>query len=498
MYKEISDKQLLVYAWRDCEALNDCDTLLATGAIRTGKTEIGSKGWGKDALKLVRATPKDYRTKGYNLFAIVSTTKSLALLNIVEPMIKSLEQKGYRECRTARQFYRAKGNVFVHTTHPMGLVQVKDYYGNVTRFLYIGADNKRALIKVTGLTLRGWFLDEAPLLAGNEDDNHTFIQRMYERTATFMTEPYGRPLQVMTTNPQSGQEGKFYQSFIKGGRDKGIAVVSFHMLDNPIFTEKDVERYRKILTKNQFARKIEGKWVKDNEVATFPKFNHKDHVTPHSQVMGYNYVELCIGLDEGQRDARSFVLTGFTQNYEKEVKYDEYYYKNEPEKEIKDINDYVKEFWEKAQQWYDELGKPMEVKYDSAALYIVEPLKRYKLKHYPHLPVIIRAVNKRKELTKVKGKNSAINERTDYTNIIMGAKILEVSDRCTVLIDTYDKCVNKNGTRVDDGKTNKIDILDASEYGDKHRIKLIQTRIMMGGANNGVKQRQEGRHFIGN
>jgi len=479
MYKELSPKQLLLYNWRLTEEFNQCETIIATGAIRTGKTEIGSKSFSKDAMKMVRITPRDYRTKGYNLFTIVSTTKSLALLNIIEPAVKTLESKGYAEARTTRQFYRAKGNVFVHTTAPMGMLQVKDYYGNITRFLYIGADNKRALIKITGITVRGWLLDEAPLLGGNEEDNIIFIERMYERTATFRTAPYGRPLQMMTTNPQTGEDGLFYQKFIKGGWHKNILVISFTLLDNPIFTQKDIEYYRKIFTIAQFLRKIMGKWVRDNELATYPKFDKIRHVRKFDEVIKYDFVELNIGLDEGQSDARAFVLQGFTRYFNKVVYIDEYHYKNMPEKPIKDINDYVVDFWEKCIEWYSILNKPMTLRYDSAALYIVEPFKRYKIKHNITVPVVIKPVNKARVLNKSKGKNSAIKERIDFTNILLGSDSIIYSDRCPVLINATSRCSNKNGIRVDDGKTNNIDIIDASEYGPKHRLKLIQDRIML-------------------
>lgn len=250
MYKELSEKQLLLYLWRDMPDLEHCETFIGTGAIRTGKTEILSKAFRKDSMKIVYNTPYEYQTKGYNLFTIVSVSKSLALLNIIEPMINDLTRKGYKEIEKTRPFYRASKNVFVHTTSPMGMLQIKDNEGNITRLLYVGADNKRALNRVTGLTMRGWFLDEAPLLGGTEEDNITFIERMYERTASFRVIPNNKMLQVMTTNPQTDDEGLFYSTYIKGGWEKRIAVVSLHLLDNPIFTEDDVEYYRTLYLKH--------------------------------------------------------------------------------------------------------------------------------------------------------------------------------------------------------------------------------------------------------
>lgn len=490
MYEKTSVKQRALYSWRHIEAFNHCNTCLATGAIRTGKTEIGSLGWYEDAMVMVADTPYAYRTKGYNLFAIISTSKSLAILNIIEPIIVQLEEDGYKECKTSRAFYKSKGGTYTNTTYPMGLLQVKDTKGNITRFLYIGADNKKVLSRVTGLTLRGWFLDEAPLLGGVDEDNIKFIEVMYERTATFRLPVYGgRPLQMMTTNPQDDDESAFYQRFIKNGFEKGILVLSFELLDNPIFTKDDEEYYEKILTEAQYLRKIKGRWVKDNSISTYPKFKKSyapvGNVITKEQAKSYKYVEMTIGLDEGQSDARSFILTGFTKGYNKVVKIKQYYYKNAPNKPIKDINDYVEDFWSNVNEWFIEFGLPIELKYDSQALYIVEPLKRYKIKHFPHLPVVIKPVNKKRELNKSTGKNSAIKERTDYHNVMFGAGVLEISEECEQLIKAYNKCENRNGERIDDGKTNDVDSLDSSEYGDKHRMKLILDKIMLGGVQRG-------------
>jgi len=481
MYTSLSPKQIALYGWRKVKAWEGCDTLVATGAIRTGKTEIGSKGYKDDAIEMVSETPLAYRTKGFNLFTMVSTSKSLAYLNIIEPMINELELEGYKECEKQRAFYKSKRNTYILTGSPMGLLQIKDNNGDITRFLYIGADNKRAVNRVTGITVRGWFLDEAPLLGGNEEDNIAFIEIMYERTATFRTFPYGRPLQMMTTNPQDDEECLFYQRFIKGGFAKGIVVLSFELLDNPIFTEEDEDYYKKIFTTAQFQKKIKGRWVRDTELATFPKFDKDTHIKPHAEIMAKKYVELTIGLDEGQSDARAFVLAGFTKDYESVSYIDEYYYKNGVTGVTKDINDYIKDFWKKATEWYELFNIKMTLYYDSASLVLVEPLKRYRTAHKITTPVLIKPVNK-KSVYGAKGKGSAIAERINFTNILFGANAIEISDKCKVLGREYSRSINKNGHRIDDGKSNKVDIQDASEYAVKHKLKVMQNKIMYKGA----------------
>ena len=472
MFKELSDKQRALYYWYDIPEWQDKQILVATGAIRTGKTVIGSYAFLKYAMKMVKETTDENKEKGYNLFAVVSMSEALALLNIVENWINRLELKGFKEVRTQPDFENAQGNVFLHRRKPIGLLEIKDHAGHVTRFIYLGADNKRAMNRVTGLTLRGWFLDEGALLGGNEEDNIKFVERMIERTSSFRTNG-GRPLQMITTNPQSGEDGLFYQSFIKGGWNKGILVMSFRLIDNPTFTEEDINYYKKVFTDSQFRRKILGEWVRDNETLVYPKFNRDMHTAAPESILKNEIVELAVGVDEGQRDARAFVLAGFTKNYEQVIYLDEYYHRNKEGVEPKDVNDYVKDFFAKIDDWYRQYRKPINVYVDSASLYLIVLLKKEAANH--RTPVTIAGVNK----TAINpSASSSVQERIDFTNMLLGTGKLIINHDCTYLIDAMSKAVKKDGDRVDDGKTNNVDILDASEYAIKHRMRVITDKIM--------------------
>lgn len=472
MFKELSEKQKALYYWYDIPEWQDKQILIATGAIRTGKTVIGSYAFLKYAMKLVRDTENDRKEKGYNLFAVISMSEALALLNIIENWVNRLELKGFREVRNQYEFESAESNVFLHRKKPIGLLEIKDYSGNITRFIYLGADNKRAMNRVTGLTLRGWFLDEGALLGGNEEDNIKFIERMIERTSSFRANG-GRPLQMITTNPQSGEDGLFYQSFVKGGWNKGILVMSFRLIDNPTFTQEDIDYYKRVFTDSQYRRKILGEWVRDNETLVYPKFNKETHVIAPESILKHEIVELAVGVDEGQRDARAFVLAGFARNYEQVLYLDEYYHRNKEGVEPKDVNDYVKDFYAKLKEWYDIYRKPINVYVDSASLYLIVLLKKEAANH--KIPVTIAGVNK----TAINSNaSSAVQERIDFTNMLLGTSRIYYSNQCKHLIDATNKAVKKDGDRVDDGKTNNVDILDASEYAVKHRMRVMTDKIM--------------------
>jgi PBSX family phage terminase large subunit len=472
MFRELSNKQRALYYWYDIPEWQDKQILIATGAIRTGKTVIGSYAFLKYAMKMVKETTNDNIEKGYNLFAVISMSEALALLNIVENWINRLELKGFTEVRTYNEFELAPGNVFLHRRKPIGLLEIKDHLGNITRFIYLGADNKRAMNRVTGLTLRGWFLDEGALLGGNEEDNIKFIERMIERTSSFRTNG-GRPLQMITTNPQSGEDGLFYQSFIKGGWSKGILVMSFRLIDNPTFTQEDIDYYKKVFTDSQYRRKILGEWVRDNETLVYPRFNKETHCIAPESILKNEIVELAVGVDEGQRDARAFVLAGFARNYEQVIYLDEYYHRNKEGVEPKDVNDYVKDFFAKLTEWYGIYRKPMNVYVDSASLYLIVLLKKEAANH--KIPVTIAGVNK----TAINSSaSSAVQERIDFTNMLLGTGKIFYNTQCKLLIEATNKAIKKDGDRIDDGKTNNVDILDASEYAVKHRMRVMTDKIM--------------------
>lgn len=472
MFRQLSEKQKALYYWYDIPEWRDMQIMIATGAIRTGKTVIGSYAFLKYAMKMVMETEDEHKEKGYNLFAVISMSEALALLNIVENWINRLELKGFNEVRTANEFETSHGNVFLHRRKPIGLLEIKDHVGNVTRFIYLGADNKRAMNRVTGLTLRGWFLDEGALLGGNEEDNIKFVERMIERTSSFRTNG-GRPLQMITTNPQSGEDGLFYQSFIKGGWNKGILVMSFRLVDNPTFTQEDIDYYKKVFTDSQYRRKILGEWVRDNETLVYPKFDKDTHTVASESILKHEIVELAVGVDEGQRDARAFVLAGFARNYEQVIYLDEYYHRNKEGVEPKDVNDYVKDFYAKLKEWYDIYRKPINVYVDSASLYLIVLLKKEAANH--KIPVTIAGVNK----TAINSNaSSAVQERIDFTNMLLGTGRIYYSNKCKHLIDATNKAVKKDGDRIDDGKTNNVDILDASEYAVKHRMRVMTDKIM--------------------
>ena len=472
MFRQLSEKQKALYYWYDIPEWEDKQIIIATGAIRTGKTVIGSYAFLKYAMQLVRETTPEQKEKGYNLFAVISISEALALLNIIENWVNRLELKGFKEVRTYMEFDSAPANVFLHRKKPIGLLEIKDHEGNITRFIYLGADNKRAMNRVTGLTLRGWFLDEGALLGGNEEDNIRFIERMIERTSSFRTSG-GRPLQMITTNPQSGEDGLFYQTYIKGGWNKDILVMSFRLNDNPTFTQEDIDYYKKVFTDSQYRRKILGEWVRDNETLVYPKFDKDTHVISRESILKHELAELVVGVDEGQRDARAFVLAGFARNYEQVIYLDEYYHRNKEGVEPKDVNDYVKDFFVKLKEWYETYRKPISVYVDSASLYLIVLLKKEAANH--KIPVTIAGVNK---TTMNKGAGSAVQERIDFTNMLLGTGRIYYSEQCKILIDATNKAVKKDGDRIDDGKTNNVDILDASEYAIKHRMRVMTDKIM--------------------
>ena len=183
-------------------------------------------------------------------------------------------------------------------------------------------------------------------------------------------------------------------------------------------------------------------------------------MTDHDHQLVYSNMFYSIGVDYGETDATTFVHTGFGYNMSSLNVHDEYYHKNSGMNQ-KDINDYCKDFFVFAKECHDKHRQPMTVFVDSASKSFYTLLRNEAVRSgIKYLD--IRQVNKKKRKTNQK---SAIQERIDLTNLMLGMKgYLNIDVGCKELLMALETCeYNDKGERIDDGSYN-IDILDAFEY----------------------------------
>lgn len=462
MFAKISDKQALSYFWWRLEQFKAYKMFVAHGAIRTGKTVFSSWAFFDWSEYIVKNTPNEKKPQGWNKFNVIGATRFTVRDNVVDPMLDYATQKrGYIRVSTRKDLRKYFRSVYIDGME--GVVTFKNDKSFWT-FKYMGVNNKRSVISLQGGTRRGTFIDEAALIS------IPLIEQAIGRNITFEDHKV-----FMTCNPEGDDTHDFYQQYIKGGKHKSILVLQYELLDNPLFNLADVERMRKLFTPVMFERRVLGLWVRDSGVI-YKKFSERRHVHAfYDEVDDLTYADLRVGVDYGEVDATVFTLTGMLKGWSGLDVISAYYHKNSDTSE-KDINDYTDDFFEWITKHYSKFRKRITVYVESAS----NGVTFYKLlkKRAVELGIrwlMFKLVNKAKRL---QTSSSAIKERIDTYNIMLGADFIRIEQACRNLIMASKKSVwhDDKEERLDD-KSVDIDSLDSFEYSWVSLIPKIIERI---------------------
>lgn len=210
--------------------------------------------------------------------------------------------------------------------------------------------------------------------------------------------------------------------------------------------EMDYEQYKSIYL--GLAARLKG--------AIYKKFR----MDSYNHELTYSDMFYSIGIDYGETDATVFTHTGYSNHMKTMNVHAEWYHKNSGSDQ-KDINDYCDSFFAFAKECFDNCRKPMIVFVDSASksfyTLLVNESARKRIKYLD-----IRKVNKAK---KTKNQKTAIQERIDLTNLMLGCGgYLNIDCNCKELLKALETVeYNDKGERIDDGTYN-IDSLDSFEY----------------------------------
>lgn len=462
MFLNISKKQLFSFIWWKLPQYHDFHIFVAHGAIRTGKTVFVAYSFFEWAEETVLNTPPNAHTQGWNKFNIVGATKYTAEDNVVDPILQYAQsKKGYFEVRMRTHLAAYDKAYFID--RGAGVIIFKNKRKYFT-FKYLGINNKRSVISIQGGTRRGTMIDEAALIPVN------LIEQAVGRNITFKDYKV-----FMTGNPEGDDSHPFYLQYIKGGREKGILVIQYELLDNPIFTQSEVDRMRKIFTPIMFQRKVLGLWVRDSG-SIYKKFSYERHVANfYKDVNNSTYSHLNVGIDYGEVDATVFTLTGVKKRMMGLDVISAYYHKNDDYSE-KDINDYVDDFFTWIEPLHEKFKRTFKIFVESASngvTFFKLLRKRAEEKGYRWLH--FRLVNKTKRMHTSK---SAIKERIDALNLMLGADFIRIERAAKELVLAIKKAVydDDKEERLDDGTTD-IDSLDSLEYSFVHLIPEIIKRI---------------------
>lgn len=441
MYNNFSKKQVFAYLWWRYPEFKKFKRVILNGAIRTGKTDIelsrSFPDWAFDTID-----NSELHIKGWNRFFVTGYTKTNVEETVIDPMIDYCEKKGY----------------YVRANKTSGYVYIKRIKNDKSQTMvirYFGMDNKVSFKRAQGLTYRGGCIDEAGLI------DIKSIETLEGRCITFKDYKI-----FMTTNPEGDETHPFYSHYIKGGYKKKTLVVTFELMDNPIFTQEDEDYYKQVFTPTMFLRKVKGKWVR-SEGAIYKKFRKDHQVDLQTNFDPSEYVRFNIGVDYGETDATVFTLVGIRKGLRGLDVIDTWYHKNN-EYDDKAADDYEDEFAKWAVKWREKCGKPFQT-YTEINLYRML-MKDIRLKG---VAIINKAIKKPEYENK-----KAIQERINMTNMLFGANMLRIHKGCKELISSLNNTpYDDNGIRLDNHSTN-VDSLDSMEYGSITEYRILRNKIM--------------------
>lgn len=403
-FKQISKKQK--YAFNLWERNNQVECF--DGSIRVGKTFWVIGGFTKWIV--------DETIAGrIGLYAALAYNSRLLKINIFPYFQSWLKFYGIANKQVG---YHIEIYIGVHTIRIEGF----------------GASNAASFASFQGITAKGIFVDEAALL------NDYALKIAYDRCLVARAKNESKI--VLTSNPEGGEQHPYYVNYLSK-----YPTTSFQLLDNPIYTQAEVEEYRRILPEADFNRRILGKWV----VSSGACYEHSPIPIERKDIPKLDYIY--IGVDEGRGDAFTAVAVGFSRANMAYYIVDQYYSKTE-----KMINN----VWN-VHNFARDLAKEYKIKV--AIIGETNPGITYDTLYGDvnvDDRVMVFKVKKKIKNKEYRGR-SAIQERIDMTNGLMFSGMLYINKDVKQLSAAFENAVYKNGQRLDDG-TSDIDSLDAFEY----------------------------------
>ena len=221
-WNKLSKKQLqLLTWWMPNSPFKNANGVIAEGAIRAGKTIVGS-------LSYILWSMSTFKNQQ---FIISGKTIGSLRRNVITPLKDILYARGYN------LFERKNDNVLV----------VSDGKNRNTYFLFGGRD-ERSQDLVQGITAAGAFLDEVALMP------QSFVEQVLARCSVEGSKLW------FNCNPE-GPSHWFYINHVLKYKEHKYVRIHFNIEDNLSLSEDIVERYKNMFTGIFYERFILGKWA---------------------------------------------------------------------------------------------------------------------------------------------------------------------------------------------------------------------------------------------
>ena len=291
-------------------AYNDEETLICDGAVRSGKTIVMTLSFVLWAMTYFNHTN----------FAICGKTVSNAERNILRP------------------FQQIEGMPFT-LNYKISNRMLTVQSGDKENYFYLfGGKDESSYALIQGLTLAGVLFDEVALMP------QSFVDQAIARTLSFANAKIW-----FNCNPESPNHW-FYKEWITNPERK-YKHLHFLMRDNPILTEKEIQRAESLFTGVFYDRYIRGMWVRAEGII-FPEFaNSPDRWIIKREDVPKTFRSVEVGFDIGGNGS-AYALTCTGQGYDG-IQYRLKAQKKQAEDmAMDDIEKFVVEFCEECERIY--------------------------------------------------------------------------------------------------------------------------------------------------
>lgn len=401
--KALSEKQKQILDF----VVDDSDTLICDGAVRSGKTLIMSFAF------ILWAMCNFDKTS----FGICGKTVTSAEKNIIKPL-QQLEQPYYS------MSYKISNR----------MLTVRN--GRKENYFYVfGGKDESSYTLIQGSTLAGVLFDEVALMP------QSFVDQAIARTLSFHNAKIW-----FNCNPESPNHW-FYNEWLTNPERK-FKHLHFLMNDNPILTEKEISRAENLYSGVFYDRYIKGLWVRAEGII-FPEFadNPKPWIISAEEVpKEFRAVE--VGFDIGGNGS-AYALTCTGQGY------DGVQYKLKAEKRqaeemtMHDIERFVCDFCEQCERLY---GVTID------------------MINCDHVAVIVNTINDNTKYRACLTYKPPLEDRVFlYSKLFANHTVKFVEGMCDDLVDEMQNLVfdDKNDRAIPlDNGTMQIDTWDSNIYSE--------------------------------
>lgn len=266
-FKPFSKKQKKILTWYlDNSPMNDCDGIIADGAIRSGKTISMS-------LAYVTWAMESFDKQNFGMCGKTIGSFRRNVLFWLKLMLKS---RGYK----------------VKDHRADNLIEISRK-GKTNYFYIFGGKDERSQDLIQGITLAGCFFDEVVLMP------ESFVNQATGRCSVEGSKWW------FNCNPD-GPHHWFKVNWIDKALDKNLLYLHFTMDDNLSLSEMIKQRYKAMYTGVFYKRYIQGLWSVAEGII-YDMFNDEKHVINNIKDITFT-TEKYISIDYGTQNATVFIL----------------------------------------------------------------------------------------------------------------------------------------------------------------------------------------------